>query len=73
MTVENTLYLKKKLLNYSQQDIFSMIKSKDYLLYIFGIKSTKGSLINELSERITHKSLSCEQLIKNNIYNIKKL
>ena len=35
MTVENTLYLEKKLLNYSQQDIFSMIKSKDYLLYIF--------------------------------------
>ena len=41
-------------------------------MYNFGCKKMKGFSMIEISERITKESLSCEQIIMNNI-NIEKL
>ena len=47
--------------------LFDYIKPKDFLFYIFGNRSTKGEKMIALSVKMTLESLSCEQLIKNNI------
>ena len=44
----------------------------EHLMYNFGCKKMKGSSMIEISERIIKESLSCEQIIVNNI-NIEKL
>ena len=43
------------------------IRIFDYFFYNFGCKRMRGSSIIEISEKITKESLSCEQIIKNNI------
>ena len=47
--------------------LFDYIKPTDFLFYIFGNRSTKGEKMIALSAKMTLESLSCEQLIKNNI------
>ena len=52
--------------------ISRQISIKDFFLYNFGFKKSKGTELLQLCEKISKDSLSCEQLIKNNI-SIQKL
>lgn len=56
----------------SSKIVLKNVGLKDYLLYFFRCRKNKGTFLSSLSEQITVESLSCDNLIKNNM-NLQKL
>lgn len=48
--------------------LFTMIQMRDVFMYVIGKRVSKGGELFALSAKVTNESLSCEQLIKNDIY-----
>ena len=57
----------KQKTNRKNKQMSSHVTIKDFFFYSFGCKKSSGSQIIEVCEKITKESLSCEQIIKNNI------
>ena len=49
-------------------NLFNTIRMKDVFMYLIGKKLNKGGQLFALTAKVTNESLSCEQLIKNDMY-----